>query len=131
MKEFENIALLSLKDGGLYASCNGETDVSKRIRILFINCPTLCDGRAAYLILAQNHAQAAIQFEVHHFWAYGQISQGPLAGRFNRLLEKIEDKYPRFGWPARRNRSLRDLRAAPSFRETSSMRIWNNMSAKR
>ena len=99
-------------------------DVPKRIRIFFINCPTLATDGAAYLLLAQNRVQTTIQFEVHHFWVYGQISQGLLPGRFSRLLEKLEDKYPRLGWLARRNRSLRDLRAAPSFYETLQHKNW-------
>ena len=104
--------------------------VSKRIRVFFINCPTLATDAAAYLILAQNKVQAAIQFEVHHFWVFGQINQGPLAGRLNRTLEKIEEKHPTIGWLARRNRSLRDLRAAPLFHKTFQHKNWEDHVSK-
>jgi len=42
----------------------------KRIRVFFINCPTLDTDAAAYLILAQNKEQQIFQFEIHHFWIY-------------------------------------------------------------
>jgi hypothetical protein len=98
--------------------------VSKRVRVFFINCPTLATDAAAHLILAQNKVQSAIQFEIHHFWIFGQVSQGRLPGRLNRIFERVEDRYPRFSWLARRNRTLRDLRAAPSFREALQRRLW-------
>jgi len=98
--------------------------MTKRIRVFFINCPTLATDAAAYLILAQNKFQRAIQFEIHHFWVFGQISQGPLAGWLNKMLESAEERYPRFEWLARHNRTLRDLRAAPSFRNTLQHKLW-------
>jgi hypothetical protein len=104
--------------------------VPKRIRVFFINCPTLATDAAAHLILAQNKVQSAIQFEIHHFWIFGQVSQGPLPGRLNRILERLEDRFPRFGWLARHNRTLRELRAAPSFQQTLEHKVWYDQVAK-
>jgi hypothetical protein len=98
--------------------------VAKRIRVFFINCPTLATDAAGYLILAQNKVQRAIQFEVHHFWIFGGLSQGPLEGWLNKILESAEDKHPRFIRLASRNRTLRDLRAAPPFRKTLYAKHW-------
>lgn len=51
--------------------------MAKRIRIFFINCPSLAVDAAAFLILAQNQAQSAIQFEVEHFWIFGETLRPP------------------------------------------------------
>lgn len=98
--------------------------VAKRVRVFFINCPTLATDAAAYLILAQNKVQRAIQFEVHHFWIFGQLTQGPLAGYPNKFLELAEERNPRLKWLASRNRTRKDLRAAPAFRNTFQHKLW-------
>lgn len=88
-----------------------------RIRILFINCPTLATDAASFLILAQNKVQTIFQFEIHHFWIYSRKSQGPLGGWRNSKLEIIQGRYERFvPWLVRKYRTLLDLRAAPDFR---------------
>ena len=89
----------------------------KRIRVFFINCPTLAADAAAYLILAQNKAQKAIQFEVLHFWIFGN-SQRPLTGHWNRFLIWLQERLPRSVRLVQRYRSALDLQVAPSFSET-------------
>lgn len=98
--------------------------MAKRIRVFFINCPTLAADAAAYLILAQNKVQAAIQFEVHHFWIVGH-AQGTLRGKLNKLLQRLEERFPRSRRLVQRNRSLLDLQVAPSFAETLTHKLPN------
>lgn len=88
----------------------------KRIRIFFINCPTLDTDAAAYLILAQNKQQTIVQFEIHHFWLYSQDAGGTLKSRWHRLHAFLDDH---FGWDItwleRRARAKLDIRGATDF----------------
>ena len=97
--------------------------MAKRIRIFFINCPTLSVDATSFLILAQNRVQTALQFEVHHFWLYGRTAQGSLKGNWNKLLSKDEDRFhSNSSWLERKYRTKLDLRAAPFFSDTISFK---------
>lgn len=116
-------------------------EMPRRIRIFFINCPTLDIDAAAYLILAQNKQQSVFQFEIHHFHIYSDRTEGVLTGKLNgpiyRVAEWLEDKSNWlernsrlwnvwflglgklakriFYWLNSRKRVELDLRAAPLF----------------
>lgn len=93
--------------------------MTKRVRIFFINCPSLATDAASFLILAQNAVQSTLQFEVHHFWIYGVGSQGALKGIWNKFLSKPEVRFhANSPWRERRYRKKLDLRAAPFFSST-------------
>ncbi len=92
----------------------------KRIRILFINCPTLAVEPATFLLLAQNKFQSALQFEVHHFWLYSRKNEDVPISVIHRFIVDKEDGLKRFlpylgPWLVRRNRVQLDLHAAPHF----------------
>ncbi len=100
--------------------------MAKRIRIFFINCPTLATDAAAFLILAQNKVQTVLQFEIHHFWIYSKKKNGNLTGWWNKKRVSFGDKYERFvPWLERRNRALFDLHAAPAFRDNFNVSTWS------
>jgi hypothetical protein len=110
--------------------------MAKRIRIFFINCPSLAVDAASFLILAQNRMQAAIQFEVHHFWIYGKRVRGKPKGVIDRVLAYNEDGFHSFAqwpwplskwleplsrWLERKNRTRLDLYGAPPFQRSFSL----------
>lgn len=100
--------------------------MTKRIRIFFINCPTLATDAAAFLILAQNKVQTVLQFEIHHFWIYSKNKHGNLTGWWHKKRVGIGDRYERFvPWLERRNRALFDLLAAPAFRGSFNADTWS------
>lgn len=100
--------------------------MTKRIRIFFINCPTLATDAVAFLLLAQNKVQTVLQFEVHHFWIYSKKEHGNLTGWWNKKRVGIGDRYERFvPWLEHRNRALFDLRAAPAFRDCFNTNTWS------
>lgn len=102
----------------------------KRIRIFFINCPTLATDAASFLILAQNKVQTFVQYEVHHFHIYAKKTIGGSSNWWNRTLVAIEDKYehrlPRLVSQrlARRNSTYFDRLAAPTFCEDFTGQRW-------
>src|SRR3954451_10743726 len=99
--------------------------MAKRIRIFFINCPTLDVDATSYLILAQNKVQTALQFEVHHFWLYAISSGGKPAGAWNRLLCYRQDSLDlNWKWRERKYRRALDLRSAPFFKSAISLGKW-------
>lgn len=97
--------------------------MAKRIRVFFINCPTLAVDATSFLILAQNRVQTALQFEVHHFWIYSKNSQGSLEGLWDKFLSRNEDNFhSNSTWRERKYRTKLDLRAAPFFSHTISLK---------
>lgn len=92
-----------------------------RVRIFFINCPTLAVEAATYLLLAQNKAQSSLQFEIRHFWLYSVDKASEVENsRFKLWVERHDDTLTRFwwlggSWLARLNRAKLDLEAAPHF----------------
>lgn len=93
--------------------------MTKRIRIFFINCPTLAIDATSFLILAQNRVQTALQFEVHRFWLYSRNSKGELEGYWNKFLSRNEDSFhSNSPWRERKYRTKLDLRVAPFFSDT-------------
>lgn len=91
--------------------------MAKRVRIFFINCPSVATDAASFLILAQNQVQTAIQFEVIHFWIYGQSVQGPLKGIWNTILSHSHESFHSWSlpWLERRYRAKLDIQTATSF----------------
>lgn len=106
--------------------------MAKSIRVLFINCPSLAAEAAAFLILAQNQAQSAIQFEVEHFWIYAAREIEPIGWR-NRVLEAREDGILRSFIAARLKRKYRsyiELQAAPGFANELNSATWLGFAEK-
>jgi hypothetical protein len=105
--------------------------MSKPVRVLFINCPSLAVEAAAFLILAQNQAQTALQFEVEHFWIYAgkDISHGSWR---ERLLEAREDGFYRrpIARLKRKYRSSIERKAAPGFSKELSNSTWEEPAKK-
>ncbi len=107
--------------------------MARRIRIFFINCPSIAVDAASFLILAQNQIQTTIQFEVQHFWIYpdtnGHCKPKKLIekiysynqngfhsfAQWPRPLSKLLEPLSR--WLERRNRTRLDLCGAPQFKE--------------
>ncbi len=97
----------------------------QRVRVMFINCPTLAVDAASFLILAQNREQDFVEFEVAHHWIYG--SHLPPKNRFERNADRIAKKYPwfeRFNFLQRRYFNILDLRAAPYFKNALTHQGW-------
>ena len=107
--------------------------MARRIRIFFINCPSLAIDAAAFLILAQNQVQSVIQFEVHHFWIYPDANERcKLNGKLDKIVSYNKDGFHSFAqwpwplsklleplsrWLERRNRTKLDLCGAPQFKK--------------
>lgn len=96
--------------------------MGKRIRVFFINCPTLAVEAATYLLLAQNKVQSFFQFEVHHFWLYSLDQYSDARNSAYRLwIANHDDFLQRFFWwlgggrIVRSNRANLDLQAARHF----------------
>lgn len=102
--------------------------MARRIRVFFINCPTLATEAAAHLLLAQNSVQKTLQFELHHFWIFGQLGKGPISGIWDRMLGQQEEKGLFFRrWAERKRRTRNELRAAPQFREPLPRKGWSDI----
>lgn len=101
----------------------------KRVRIMFINCPTLYVDAASYLLLSQNKAQPSIEFEVVHHWIYG--SYIPIERtRAEKAVEWISENIPRIDRLERFLRAKLDLRAAPSFANYLTHKGWYDTAKK-
>lgn len=111
--------------------------MAKRLRIFFINCPSLAVDAAAFLILAQNKVQSAIQFEVQHFWIYGQTLRPKPKNLKDKIFGFNEDAFHSFArlpqpfskllepfsrWLERKNRTRLDLYGAPQFQTTFALK---------
>ena len=95
----------------------------KRVRIMFVNCPTLSTDAASYLLLAQNKFQTAIQYEVAHYWIFGH-AQHRLPSRIDKLREKLSNKFALFDRFGRRLKTKLELLAAPQFKSTVLRSEW-------
>ena len=100
--------------------------MARRIRVFFINCPTIDTDAAAFLILSQNQVQSALQFEVYHFWAYEVTAHGPLKGTKGRIVSFSEESFHSRSvrYLERKYRQELDLRAAPEFSSELSSKTW-------
>lgn len=89
------------------------------------------------MILAQNQVQSAIQFEVEHFWIYGQKVRPKKIKLREKLLTFHEDYFYSFAqwpwplskifeplsrWLERKNRTRLDLYGAPQFATTFTLK---------
>lgn len=95
----------------------------KRIRILFVNCPTLSTDAASYLLLAQNKFQTAIQYEVAHYWIFGH-ALNKNSSRIDKLREKLSDKFVLFERLGKGLNTKLELLAAPQFRSPVLRDTW-------
>ncbi len=101
----------------------------KRVRIMFINCPTLSTDAASYLLLSQNKAQNSIEFEVVHHWIYGSCI--PVERTIREKIEwRLSEQFPRLERLERRIRTQLDLRAAPFFANYLTHRGWYETAKK-
>lgn len=107
--------------------------MAKRIRIFFINCPSLAVDAAAFLILAQNQVQSAIQFEIQHFWIFPDVNgHCKPKNLFDKITSYNQNGFHSFAqwwrpfpklleplsrWLERRNRTRLDLCGAPQFKK--------------
>ena len=98
----------------------------RRVRILFVNCPSLSTDAASFLLLAQNKVQTSIEFEVAHHWVYGATlpDANPIFRRITKLW--LEDRLPKIDWLERRIIRRLDLRAAPFLRKPLTRHRWYN-----
>ena len=88
--------------------------MSNRIRVFFINCPSLAVDAASFLILAQNKVQKALQFEVYHYWIFAETKSNR---HFNAALAWLEVNIPTLGGRLWRSIRARQERAvAPAFK---------------
>lgn len=99
--------------------------MTRRVRILFINCPTLDIAAASQLLLAQNTVQKTLEFELIHFWIYAyQAHRGRVYGP-ERLLEwYVDHLLPGSKILSRWLRARYDCRAAPSFSKPLAHETW-------
>lgn len=98
--------------------------VSKRVRVFFIGCPTLDTAAASHLLLSQNTAQRAVQFEIYHYWIYCARTSA-VKNPLRRLHAWYSDKSLPFSRSLdRRYRAYLDRRKAPAFGETISRDHW-------
>lgn len=105
--------------------------VKKSVRILFVNCPSLAVEAAAFLILAQNQAQKALQFEIEHYWLYA-ANGIPRESWREWLLEAREDGFWRrpLARLKRRYRSSLELKVAPAFSNPLGSSTWMAAASK-
>lgn len=102
--------------------------MKKRVRILFVNCPSLAVEAASFLVLAQNQAQNTLQFEVEHFWIFA-AQEIPRGSWREALLEAREDGFWRrpIGRLKRKYRARLELKAVPKFRDTLDGQNWSSV----
>jgi hypothetical protein len=86
----------------------------KRVRIMFINCPTLSTDAATYLLLAQNKVQRSIEFEVVHHWISATTDDLNLSS-WEKAAKWLAERFPSWQWLDCWIRKGLDLRAAPYF----------------
>lgn len=102
-----------------------------RIRVFFINCPTLDTEAAAYLILSQNKVQTIYEFEVHHHWMprallwqterdrvlRGELpNKGWTVTKSERRWAWWAQRFPRIRALERRLRAKFDIEFSPAFK---------------
>ena len=97
----------------------------KRVRVMFINCPTLSTDAAAFLLLSQNKVQHSMQFEVVHHWISG-VDAPPKLTAFERAAGWIWERKPQWQWLDRHVRTRLDLRAAPYFMNVLTHAGWED-----
>jgi hypothetical protein len=96
---------------------------------MFVNCPTLSTDAAAYLLLAQNKFQAAVQYEVTHYWIYGHsLHKNP--SRLDKIREILSEKFILFERLGRAVKTKLELIAAPQFGSTVSRKNWFEPTSK-
>ncbi|MBT2145588.1 MULTISPECIES: hypothetical protein [unclassified Rhodanobacter] len=97
----------------------------KRIRIFFIGCPSLDTAAASYLLLSQNSVQKAVQFEIYHFWIFGQKAHGAPKGLVGRLLLWLGYlPKPLSRWADRKLLARIDYREEPAFKKELPYKSW-------
>jgi hypothetical protein len=97
----------------------------KRVRILYIGCPSLDTDALSQLLLSQNLVQKEIEFSIFNHWLYSQTVGGPpagLLGVFGRRLSGPRNAFT--AWLARRYRAALDTRAFPEFRKRIDRKTW-------
>lgn len=105
--------------------------MAKRVRIFFINCPTLAIDAAAFLLLAQNKFQKVLQFEIVHFWIFSKAQKGKLNGfRGKAVSWRAEKQHRRVRWLGPKFRTMHDLRVAPVFSSELSLTNWEAVCRK-
>lgn len=99
--------------------------MTKRIRILFINCPKLDTDAASQLLLAQNMVQSALEFEVLHFWIYALDVRSTRVNLIERMIDTYADAaLPGSSWLIRRRRAALDRSAAVFLAKEVRQRTW-------
>ena len=90
--------------------------MTKRIRIFFINCPTLALDAACHLLLAQNTIQRTIQFEIDHYWIYSLYGNEFHKEKLSKILINEEENNSLLStWAAKKARARADIKAVPEF----------------
>ncbi len=105
--------------------------MTKRIRIFFINCPSLAIDAASFLLLAQNKVQNAIQFEVIHYWIFSDASPVKVDHLRGRILSwRAEKQHLGIKWMEPKFRTMHDLRVAPEFGIELNLTNWRSVCKK-
>lgn len=111
-------------EGSRLKALNASEVVSKRVRVFFIGCPTLDTAAASHLLLSQNAAQTAVQFEIYHYWIFGARTT-KVKNPFRRLHAWYSDRnLPLSRWLDRRYRAFLDHEKAPEFGSVISRDRW-------
>ncbi|WP_440975051.1 hypothetical protein [Pseudoxanthomonas winnipegensis] len=96
---------------------------------MFINCPTLSTDAAAYLLLAQNKFQTAIQYEIVHYWIFGHtLHKTPSC--IDKIREYLSDKFTLFDRLGKHLRTKLELLAAPQFKSLVAYNKWYEPTSK-
>lgn len=101
----------------------------KRIRIMFVNCPTLSTGAASYLLLAQNKYQSSIQYEVAHYWIFGHTLHTN-SSRTEHFLLQFSDRFIALERIERRFKAKLELLGAPFLKSIVSRNDWYEPTTK-
>ena len=96
-----------------------------RVRVFFLNCPSLDIAACSYLIAAQNTVQRVFEFEIYDFSVYlAKTREGPtdFTSRFLELLTR--SRVPGRRWATRRYRSRQDRIAIPGLGSSIPLDTW-------
>jgi hypothetical protein len=114
-----------LEAGRVVSAAVSIRPATKKVRVLFVNCPRLDTLACSYLILSQNTVQPSIEFSVHHHWLSARHSN---AGFWTKRLESLAER----SWLSRRIRRWAygkftariDLAKAPTWRRELGSEGW-------
>lgn len=96
-----------------------------RIRILYVNCPSLDTDALSQLLLSQNNVQKELEFSVFNYWLYSKITKGGLRGILPYLAEKYGGPRNRLTTLlARKYRAKLDVHAFPELKKEIDRNRW-------